>query len=85
MPCCCATCRLAILSGSPKLKIAGGNHGIGLNQQYGELTEPVFEEIRAHHDVCRRERVAYRYRAPGQSRAGAKSLAIDSKMALRYE
>jgi predicted permease len=30
-----------------EVKIVGGNHGMGLNQQYGELTPPLFQEIRA--------------------------------------
>jgi predicted permease len=30
-----------------EIKIVGGNHGMGLNQQYGELTTPLFQEIRA--------------------------------------
>jgi len=29
-----------------EVKIAGGNHGMGLNQEYGELTRPVWELIR---------------------------------------
>jgi len=29
-----------------EVKIAGGNHGFGLNQQYGELTRPLWELIR---------------------------------------
>jgi hypothetical protein len=28
------------------VKIVGGNHGMGLNQEYGELTHPVWREIR---------------------------------------
>jgi predicted permease len=31
-----------------EVKIVGGNHGIGLNQQYGELTRPLWQEIREH-------------------------------------
>jgi len=31
-----------------ELKIVGGNHGMGLNQQYGELTRPLWQEIRGH-------------------------------------
>jgi putative ABC transport system permease protein len=30
-----------------EVKIVGGNNGMGLNQQYGELTPPLFQEIRA--------------------------------------
>jgi predicted permease len=29
-----------------EVKIVGGNHGMGLNQQYGELTAPLWQEIR---------------------------------------
>jgi predicted permease len=29
-----------------EVKIAGGNRGMGLNQQYGELTQPLWREIR---------------------------------------
>jgi predicted permease len=29
-----------------EVKIVGGNHGMGLNQEYGELTHPVWREIR---------------------------------------
>ncbi|HUE00769.1 MAG TPA: ABC transporter permease [Bryobacteraceae bacterium] len=29
-----------------EVKIAGGNHGMGLNQQYGELTRPLWDMIR---------------------------------------
>jgi len=29
-----------------EVKIAGGNHGMGLNQEYGELTRPLWELIR---------------------------------------
>ena len=29
-----------------EVKIAGGNHGMGLNQQYGELTQPLWRLIR---------------------------------------
>src|SRR5580700_5067547 len=29
-----------------EVRIAGGNHGMGLNQQYGELTRPLWELIR---------------------------------------
>jgi len=29
-----------------EIKIAGGNHGMGLNQQYGELTQPLWRIIR---------------------------------------
>ena len=31
-----------------EVKIVGGNHGMGLNQQYGELTRPLWQEIRGH-------------------------------------
>ena len=29
-----------------EVKIVGGNRGMGLNQQYGELTQPLWREIR---------------------------------------
>src|SRR4029077_6622266 len=29
-----------------EVKIVGGNQGMGLNQQYGELTQPLWQEIR---------------------------------------
>jgi predicted permease len=29
-----------------EVKIVGGNHGMGLNQEYGELTRPIWQEIR---------------------------------------
>ena len=29
-----------------EVKIAGGNHGLGLNQQYGDLTRPIWQLIR---------------------------------------
>jgi putative ABC transport system permease protein len=29
-----------------EVKIAGGNHGMGMNQQYGELTRPIWQAIR---------------------------------------
>ena len=29
-----------------EVKIVGGNHGMGLNQEYGELMHPVWREIR---------------------------------------
>src|SRR5579864_9247032 len=28
-----------------EIRIVGGNHGMGLNQQYGELTRPLWEQI----------------------------------------
>ena len=30
------------------VRIAGGNHGMGLNQDYGDLTRPLWHEIRDH-------------------------------------
>ena len=30
-----------------EVKIPGGNHGMGLNQEYGELTRPIWQEIHA--------------------------------------
>ena len=35
-------------AGIAEVKIVGGNHGMGLNQQYGELTRPIWQEIRDH-------------------------------------
>ncbi len=32
-----------------EIKIAGGNNGIGLNDSYGVLTRPIWEEIRRNH------------------------------------
>lgn len=32
-----------------EVKIVGGNHGMGLNSTYGELTRPMWEEIRRDH------------------------------------
>jgi predicted permease len=32
-----------------EIKIVGGNKGIGLNEEYGELTRPIWEEIRRNH------------------------------------
>jgi predicted permease len=32
-----------------EIKIVGGNHGMGLNDAYGELTRPMWEEIRRDH------------------------------------
>src|SRR5205085_983736 len=29
-----------------EIRIVGGNHGMGLNQQFGELTRPLWQEIR---------------------------------------
>lgn len=34
-----------------EVRIAGGNHGFGLNQDHGELTRPLFEEIRDKQQV----------------------------------
>ena len=31
-----------------EVKIVGGNHGMGLNQQYGELTRAIWQQIREH-------------------------------------
>jgi predicted permease len=33
-----------------EVKIVGGNHGMGLNESYGELTRPIWEEIRRSHE-----------------------------------
>src|SRR5215470_7857401 len=34
-----------------EVRIVGGNHGMGLNaDRYGELTRPVWQEIREHHE-----------------------------------
>src|SRR5271169_2416768 len=34
-----------------EVKIAGGNHGFGINNgQYAQLTQPVWQEIRQHHE-----------------------------------
>lgn len=30
------------------IRIAGGNHGMGINQDYGDLTRPLWQEIRDH-------------------------------------
>jgi len=30
------------------VRIAGGNHGMGINQDYGDLTRPIWQEIRDH-------------------------------------
>jgi predicted permease len=30
------------------VRIAGGNHGMGINQDYGDLTRPLWQEIREH-------------------------------------
>jgi predicted permease len=30
------------------VRIAGGNHGMGFNQDYGDLTRPIWQEIRDH-------------------------------------
>jgi predicted permease len=32
-----------------EIKIIGGNHGLGLNGPHGELTRPIWEEIRSNH------------------------------------
>ena len=34
-----------------EMKIVGGNQGMGLNQQYGELTRPLWELIRDKHQA----------------------------------
>src|SRR5260370_30304025 len=32
-----------------EIKIVGGNHGMGVNEQYGELTRPIWQEIHRDH------------------------------------
>jgi predicted permease len=32
-----------------EIRIVGGNHGMGMNDEYGELTRPIWEEIRREH------------------------------------
>ena len=43
-----------------EVRIAGGNHGFGLNQDHGELTRPLWEEIRDKQQV-------FSARSPGAS------------------
>jgi hypothetical protein len=33
-----------------ELKIAGGNQGLGINEQYGEPSRPVWQLIKKQHD-----------------------------------
>jgi hypothetical protein len=77
MPCACAACRSGTRRRLAEVKIVGGNHGMGLNQQYGELTRPIWQLIREQAAVLlgdvRLERKP-EVRGPGQPDAHFKGL-----------